>query len=241
MGIISVTWASFMIITLCLPQDAPITINNMNYSPIALGIVLISAFFSWIVSARYWFKGAHRTVKYRTSLTYSPLDCISLKHNRPLHLPYGTSSFIYLNCFLHSQEWFVTLTRRPMQDLRSSMPTVSPAKNCPASSPRTCSRPPPSPVASVSLTVALGSDSANFRWRFPILAYRRSSARTHSVEYPYFRPHPSCPVLNCAVLCCAVVISILLPTTLHYASALCSVVALGRAVPVSKGAVWERL
>lgn len=66
MGIISVTWASFMIITLCLPQDAPITINNMNYSPIALGIVLISAFFSWMVSAKYWFKGAYRTVPYCT-------------------------------------------------------------------------------------------------------------------------------------------------------------------------------
>ena len=57
MGIIGVTWATFMIITLCLPQDAPITINNMNYSPIALGIVLISALLSWVVSARHWFKG----------------------------------------------------------------------------------------------------------------------------------------------------------------------------------------
>jgi amino acid transporter len=105
MGIISVTWASFMIITLCLPQDAPITINNMNYSPIALGIVLISAFFSWIVSARHWFKGAHRTVPHRTSLTYSPLDCNAVKRNRPLHLPYAPSSFFYLNnCFLHCQE-----------------------------------------------------------------------------------------------------------------------------------------
>jgi Amino acid permease len=104
MGIISVTWASFMIITLCLPQDAPITVNNMNYSPIALGIVLISAFLSWIVSARYWFKGAHRTVPYSTWLTYSPPDCNAVVYNRPLHLPYGPSSFIHLNCFLHCQE-----------------------------------------------------------------------------------------------------------------------------------------
>ena len=57
MGTVAVTWATFMIIVLCLPQDAPITINNMNYSPIALGIVLISAFLSWIISARHWFKG----------------------------------------------------------------------------------------------------------------------------------------------------------------------------------------
>jgi hypothetical protein len=46
-----------MIIVLCLPQDAPITINNMNYSPIALGIVILGAFSSWVLSARFWFKG----------------------------------------------------------------------------------------------------------------------------------------------------------------------------------------
>jgi hypothetical protein len=61
-GVIAVLWAAFMIIVLCLPQDAPITINNMNYSPIALGIVLLGAFFSWVVSARFWFKGTSCTV-----------------------------------------------------------------------------------------------------------------------------------------------------------------------------------
>ena len=57
MGIVSVVWCWFMVIVLCLPQDAPITINNMNYSPIALGIVLSLAFLSWMLSARKWFKG----------------------------------------------------------------------------------------------------------------------------------------------------------------------------------------
>jgi hypothetical protein len=57
MGWISVIWMVFMVITLCLPQVQPITINNMNYSPIALGIVLVLAFLSWMLSARKWFKG----------------------------------------------------------------------------------------------------------------------------------------------------------------------------------------
>lgn len=57
MGWISVLWCLFMIIVLCLPQDTPITKNNMNYSPIALGFVLVGAWFSWMVSARNWFKG----------------------------------------------------------------------------------------------------------------------------------------------------------------------------------------
>lgn len=56
-GIISVIWSTFMVIVLCLPQAAPITINNFNYSSLALGIVIILALFSWVVSARFWFKG----------------------------------------------------------------------------------------------------------------------------------------------------------------------------------------
>ena len=58
MGIFSVVWCLFMILILCLPQAAPISIDNMNYSPIALGIVIIFAFVSWMVSARHWFKGS---------------------------------------------------------------------------------------------------------------------------------------------------------------------------------------
>ena len=61
MGILSVLWCTLMIIILCLPQSYPITINNMNYSPIALGIVIIIAFLSWVVSARFWFKGTYCT------------------------------------------------------------------------------------------------------------------------------------------------------------------------------------
>lgn len=75
MGIVAVTWATFMIIVLCLPQDAPITINNMNYSPIALGIVLISAFLSWIISARHWFKGKQERLDQSTDCGRFHSDC----------------------------------------------------------------------------------------------------------------------------------------------------------------------
>ena len=47
-----------MISILCLPQVHPETINNLNYSPLALGCILIYALISWSLSARYWFKGA---------------------------------------------------------------------------------------------------------------------------------------------------------------------------------------
>ena len=69
-GWISILWCLFMIIVLCLPQDTPITINNMNYSPIALGIVLVGAWFSWVVSARFWFKGTFNMIGWLTISQY---------------------------------------------------------------------------------------------------------------------------------------------------------------------------
>jgi hypothetical protein len=34
--------------------------DNMNYSPIALGIVILLALVAWIASAKYWFRGMKR-------------------------------------------------------------------------------------------------------------------------------------------------------------------------------------
>jgi amino acid transporter len=52
-GIVSVSWGTFMIIVLCLATDTPATTDNINYSPIALGIILVFAWTYWIFSARY--------------------------------------------------------------------------------------------------------------------------------------------------------------------------------------------
>ena len=45
-----------MVIVLCLPQATPITITNLNYSPVALGAVLLYALCSWFLSAKHWYK-----------------------------------------------------------------------------------------------------------------------------------------------------------------------------------------
>jgi hypothetical protein len=55
-GWISVLWALFMLAILCLPQSQPVTLNNLNYSPVGLGCILLLAWVSWFVSARKWFK-----------------------------------------------------------------------------------------------------------------------------------------------------------------------------------------
>jgi amino acid transporter len=61
MGWFSVCWCILMIIILCLPETSPVSISNLNYSPLALGSILIFAWVYWLVSARFWFKGALNT------------------------------------------------------------------------------------------------------------------------------------------------------------------------------------
>jgi amino acid transporter len=62
-GCLSVAWCILMVIVLCLPEVAPVETSNLNYSPLALGCVLIFAWTYWLISARYWFKGAIIQVK----------------------------------------------------------------------------------------------------------------------------------------------------------------------------------
>lgn len=61
-GWVSLFWCILMVIVLCLPSVTPITIDNMNYSPVALGAILVFCWLYWGVSARHWFKGAEVTV-----------------------------------------------------------------------------------------------------------------------------------------------------------------------------------
>eukprot|EP01038_Epipyxis_sp_PR26KG_P005708 gene5708-7878_t len=60
-GIFSTLWCMLMVIVLCLPTNGPVSLSNMNYSPIVLGGILIFAWTWWAVSARHWFKGAKIT------------------------------------------------------------------------------------------------------------------------------------------------------------------------------------
>ena len=51
-------WGLLMIIVLCLPSVYPVEISNLNYSPLALGAILIYALASWHLGAKRWFRGA---------------------------------------------------------------------------------------------------------------------------------------------------------------------------------------
>jgi hypothetical protein len=55
-AIFAVPWGLLMIALLSLPSNAPVGINNFNYAPIMLAIVLAYALVVWECSAKNWFK-----------------------------------------------------------------------------------------------------------------------------------------------------------------------------------------
>lgn len=56
-GIVAAVWGLFMTVVLCLPQSSSTAVSSINYSPIALGGVLLYAGMYWHLSAKFWFKG----------------------------------------------------------------------------------------------------------------------------------------------------------------------------------------
>lgn len=56
-GWIAVLWVATITVLFSLPVAYPVTKDTLNYTPVALGIVLVLVLSSWVLSARYWFKG----------------------------------------------------------------------------------------------------------------------------------------------------------------------------------------
>ena len=57
MGSVAVTWLLFASAIFMLPIVYPITTENFNYAPVAVGGVLLAALVAWVLSARHWFSG----------------------------------------------------------------------------------------------------------------------------------------------------------------------------------------
>jgi amino acid transporter len=60
-AIISSIWLSATSIVMFFPAQYPVTKDNMNYTVVIVGGVLLIAAIYWFVSARYWFVGPKRT------------------------------------------------------------------------------------------------------------------------------------------------------------------------------------
>uniref|UniRef100_A0A7C9D7Z3 Amino acid permease/ SLC12A domain-containing protein n=2 Tax=Opuntia streptacantha TaxID=393608 RepID=A0A7C9D7Z3_OPUST len=56
-GWIAVLWVVTIAVCFSLPVAYPITVETLNYTPVAVGGLLLLVLSSWILSARHWFKG----------------------------------------------------------------------------------------------------------------------------------------------------------------------------------------
>ncbi|GER32800.1 amino-acid permease BAT1 homolog [Striga asiatica] len=56
-GWIAVIWVATISILFSLPVEYPVTPETLNYTPVAVGGLLILTVSSWVFSARHWFKG----------------------------------------------------------------------------------------------------------------------------------------------------------------------------------------
>ncbi|KAK7390895.1 hypothetical protein VNO78_19081 [Psophocarpus tetragonolobus] len=56
-GWVAVLWVLTISILFSLPVSYPITIESLNYTPVAVACLLILVLSYWIISARLWFKG----------------------------------------------------------------------------------------------------------------------------------------------------------------------------------------
>ncbi|KIY64792.1 APC amino acid permease [Cylindrobasidium torrendii FP15055 ss-10] len=62
-GILTVLWIIFISIAFILPVVTPVDSQTLNYSIVAVGIVLIYCFGFWFLSARKWFTGPVRQIE----------------------------------------------------------------------------------------------------------------------------------------------------------------------------------
>lgn len=56
-GWIAVLWVAVITVLFSLPVAYPVTKNTLNYTPVAVGGLLVLCLGSWVVNARFWFRG----------------------------------------------------------------------------------------------------------------------------------------------------------------------------------------
>jgi len=59
-ALVACTWIVFIMIIFCLPTATPVTSQTLNYTPVAVGIIMFFSFGSWFVWARRWYTGPVR-------------------------------------------------------------------------------------------------------------------------------------------------------------------------------------
>ena len=62
-GIIACSWIGFITIVFNLPTLYPVNSQTVNYTPVAVGIILLFSLGSWVLWARKWFVGPMKSVQ----------------------------------------------------------------------------------------------------------------------------------------------------------------------------------
>jgi len=53
-------WVGFIVVVFCLPTATPVTSQTLNYTPVAVGIILLFTLGAWFPWAKKWYKGPVR-------------------------------------------------------------------------------------------------------------------------------------------------------------------------------------
>lgn len=61
-ALVACLWIGFITVVFCLPNANPVTSQTLNYTPAAVGIVVVWAFGTWFLWARRWFTGPIRQI-----------------------------------------------------------------------------------------------------------------------------------------------------------------------------------
>ena len=56
-GWAAVAWVGLVTVLFCLPVAYPVAVDNFNYTPAAVGGVLLLSLAAWALHARFWFQG----------------------------------------------------------------------------------------------------------------------------------------------------------------------------------------
>lgn len=72
----------FITVVFCLPTANPVTEQTLNYTPVAVGIVLVGTIGSWVIWAHRWFKGPMRQVDVDIPSRPVPMEGKSVLENK---------------------------------------------------------------------------------------------------------------------------------------------------------------
>jgi len=56
-GSVAMLWVALVTVLFCLPVAYPVTKETLNYTPVAVGGVLVLSLAAWVLHARFWFRG----------------------------------------------------------------------------------------------------------------------------------------------------------------------------------------